>query len=143
MKLSVRTFAICAVAVLALSAVAVARPQKTSAPETSGLYQQVNDSERVYNIRFEDMWPAVMHASYQNFEVNTVDLEKNVIDMHTKVSLASNGIHVTVSVEQVGLDKTRVVVKTAKKSSVFFWSSPNRIQRNYFKDIDEQITPKH
>ncbi|MGH9824190.1 MAG: hypothetical protein ACREDR_13175 [Blastocatellia bacterium] len=136
----IKVLAICGFLLTAISA--AQGQEKKAGNNSSDLYQTVNDSERVYNVRLDRMWEKAVHAAYRGFEVDSADNDKFVIQMHAKVSLASNGVHVTVTLESAGPDKTRIKVKAEKKSSVFFWSSPTRIVRNYFKDIDSQLTAK-
>ncbi|HYL98913.1 MAG TPA: hypothetical protein VEZ90_08150 [Blastocatellia bacterium] len=137
-----KALVVLAFCVAALAPLGVRAQDKKSGNNPSDSYQVVNDAERVYNVRPDTLWEKAEHAAYRDFEVDSEDADKFTIQMHTKVSLASNGVHVTVTLEREGADKTRIKVKAEKKSGVFFWSSPTRIVRNYFKDIDSQLAGK-
>ncbi|HKV41505.1 MAG TPA: hypothetical protein VJX67_20025 [Blastocatellia bacterium] len=110
-------------------------------PANTGANSKTAGSERVYDQSLDETWRVAVHAAYRNFEVQSTDMDKHVIQMWTKASLASNRISVAVTLQKVSDKQTGVKVEASKKSKLFFWGSPARIIRDYFKEMDSQFIP--
>jgi hypothetical protein len=115
-----------------------------SAADAKVRYEKVSDTERIYNLSLDDLWMICVHAANQNFSVDSADRDKGAIQMHTGVSLGSNGFQVSVAVEKIDGAKTRLKVNSIKtgKAITLSLGSNARITEKYFKRIDELLDPK-
>ena len=114
-------------------------PGKTEKPPQ---YEKVGDNERVYNAPFDTMWMACVHAANQNFTVEIKDKDKGAIEMRTGVSLASNKFHLSVKLEKMEGNKTRLKVNTTKNGKFLSFRHKERITEMYFKGVDDSLNPK-
>jgi hypothetical protein len=111
-----------------------------SKTDKSTLFEKVGAKERIYNRSFDETWNLCNRAAFRTFENVRADADKGTLEMDSGISLSMNAFHIVVNVEKVDANRTRVKISTQKKRR-FSWGSGDRLANDYFKAIDEQLSP--
>ena len=106
----------------------------------SDQYEKVSAKERIYKLSFDEVWRLCNRAAIRTFENVRSDSDKGTLEMDSGTSLSKSAYHIVVSVERVWVTRTRVKLTTQKKRR-FGWGSGDRLAADFFKAIDEQLSP--